>query len=156
MSFNITPVASGYQEIHPYSAMNIDSVKINTSLIMMKEWQSHWKPDKRVKIYSQDNTVFCSTTMDSDVDSWSFRCILKWCWLKWKQKVTDMIWHKERKGWTTDSNGVEAGAAGRDGWVKVKVEVGCNLLRWVASGNLNSPIPWQQHPRCRGESQGGG
>ena len=38
MSFNITPVASGYQEIHPYSAMNIDSVKINTSLEMMKEW----------------------------------------------------------------------------------------------------------------------
>ena len=37
MSFNITPVASGYQEIHPYSAMNIGSVKINTSLIMMKE-----------------------------------------------------------------------------------------------------------------------
>ena len=37
MSFNITPVASGYQEIHPYSAMDIDSVKINTSLIMMKE-----------------------------------------------------------------------------------------------------------------------
>ena len=30
MSFNITPVASGYQEIHPYSEMNIDSVKINT------------------------------------------------------------------------------------------------------------------------------
>ena len=41
MSFNITPVASGYQEIHPYSAMNIDSVKINTSLIMMKEWVVH-------------------------------------------------------------------------------------------------------------------
>ena len=38
MTFNITPVASGYQEIHPYSAMNIDSIKINTSLIMMKEW----------------------------------------------------------------------------------------------------------------------
>ena len=38
MSFNVTPVASRYQEIHPYSAMNIDSVKINTSLIMMKEW----------------------------------------------------------------------------------------------------------------------
>ena len=37
MSFNITPVASGYQEIHPYSAMNIDSVKINTSLLMMRE-----------------------------------------------------------------------------------------------------------------------
>ena len=37
MSFNITPVASGYQEIHPYSAMHIDSVKINISLIMMKE-----------------------------------------------------------------------------------------------------------------------
>ena len=28
-----------YQEIHPYSAMNIDSVNINTSLIMMKECQ---------------------------------------------------------------------------------------------------------------------
>ena len=26
-----------YQEIHPYSVVNIDSVKINTSLIMMKE-----------------------------------------------------------------------------------------------------------------------
>ena len=37
MSFNITPAASRYQEIHPYSAMNIDIVKINTSLIMMKE-----------------------------------------------------------------------------------------------------------------------
>ena len=37
MSFNITPVASGYQEIHPYSAINIDSVEINTSLIMMRE-----------------------------------------------------------------------------------------------------------------------
>ena len=36
-SFNIIPVASGYKEIHPYSAMNIDSVKINTSLIMMRE-----------------------------------------------------------------------------------------------------------------------
>ena len=38
MSFDITPVARGYQEIHPYSVMNIDSVKINISLIMMKEW----------------------------------------------------------------------------------------------------------------------
>ena len=41
MSFNIIPVASGYQEIHPYSAINIDSVEINTSLIMMKEWEIH-------------------------------------------------------------------------------------------------------------------
>ena len=41
MSFNITPVASGYQEIHPYSAINIDSVEINTSLIMMKECAVH-------------------------------------------------------------------------------------------------------------------
>ena len=42
MSFNITSVASGYQEIHPNSAMSIDSVKINTSLIMMKEWIIVW------------------------------------------------------------------------------------------------------------------
>ena len=41
MSFNITPVASGYQEIHLYSAMNVDGVKINTSLIMMKECVIH-------------------------------------------------------------------------------------------------------------------
>ena len=34
---DIIPVASEYQEIHPYSAVNTDSVKINTSLIMMKE-----------------------------------------------------------------------------------------------------------------------
>ena len=46
MSFNITLVASGYQEIHPYSAMNIDSVKINTSLIMMKECQIRKQIDK--------------------------------------------------------------------------------------------------------------
>ena len=31
-------VDSEYQEIHPYSALNIDSVKINTSLLMMREW----------------------------------------------------------------------------------------------------------------------
>ena len=37
MSFNIIPVASGYQEIHTYSALNIDSVKINTSLLTMRE-----------------------------------------------------------------------------------------------------------------------
>ena len=30
-------VASEYQEIHPLGAMNIDSVKINTTLIMMTE-----------------------------------------------------------------------------------------------------------------------
>ena len=37
ISFDIITVASEYQKIHPYSAMNIGSVKINTSLIMMKE-----------------------------------------------------------------------------------------------------------------------
>ena len=37
ISFDIVPVASEYQEIHPYSAMNIDSVEINISLIMMRE-----------------------------------------------------------------------------------------------------------------------
>ena len=36
MSFNIIPVASEYQEIHPYSVVNIDNVKINTT--MMREW----------------------------------------------------------------------------------------------------------------------
>ena len=37
----IIPIANEYQEIHPCSAVNIDSVKINTSLIMMKEWRFH-------------------------------------------------------------------------------------------------------------------
>ena len=37
MSLNIIPIATGYQEIYPYIAMNIDSAKINTSLVMMKE-----------------------------------------------------------------------------------------------------------------------
>ena len=50
MSFNITPVASGYQEIHPYSAMHIDSVKINTSLIMMKECLAPLMPKKSSQI----------------------------------------------------------------------------------------------------------
>ena len=57
MSFNITPVASGYQEIHPYSAMNIDSVKINTSLIMMKEWVGLDTPGKGTKGEGPDNGV---------------------------------------------------------------------------------------------------
>ena len=30
---------SEYQEIHTFSALNIDSVKINTSLLMMREWR---------------------------------------------------------------------------------------------------------------------
>ena len=33
---------SEYQEIHTFSALNIDSVKINTSLLMMREWFVHW------------------------------------------------------------------------------------------------------------------
>ena len=32
---------SEYQEIHTSSALNIDSVKINTSLLMMREWVVH-------------------------------------------------------------------------------------------------------------------
>ena len=32
---------SEYQEIHTSSALNIDSVKINTSLLMMREWEIH-------------------------------------------------------------------------------------------------------------------
>ena len=31
---------SEYQEIHTFSALNIDSVKINTSLLMMREWET--------------------------------------------------------------------------------------------------------------------
>ena len=38
ISFNDAHVANEYQEIHLNSAMNIDSVKINTSLLMMREW----------------------------------------------------------------------------------------------------------------------
>ena len=34
---HIIPVLSEYQEIHHYSAMNIDSVKLNNYLIMVKE-----------------------------------------------------------------------------------------------------------------------
>ena len=30
---------SEYQEIHTSSALNIDSVKINTSLLIMREWE---------------------------------------------------------------------------------------------------------------------
>ena len=65
MSFNITPVASGYQEIHPYSAMNIDSVKINTSLIMMKEWVvSHLNIDNTmITISGQHQPSFGLTTL---------------------------------------------------------------------------------------------
>ena len=36
MSCNIIPVASEYQEIHPYSVVNVSNIKINTK--MMREW----------------------------------------------------------------------------------------------------------------------
>ena len=37
--FSTTSETLSYQEIHPYCAFNIDSVKINTSLIMTREWK---------------------------------------------------------------------------------------------------------------------
>ena len=33
MSFNIIPVASEYQEIHPYSVVNVSNIKINTKMM---------------------------------------------------------------------------------------------------------------------------
>ena len=87
MSFNITPVASGHQEIHPYSAMNIDSVKINTSLIMMKEC------DIQYTIYNihytilillqyQDHPRYCDDWKPtSRGDLWIFNYWLFWIFL---------------------------------------------------------------------------
>ena len=63
MSFNITPVASGYQEIHPYSAKNIDSVKINTSLIMMKEC-----------IIKHCSVEYCSMYVQSQCNAQQYIC----------------------------------------------------------------------------------
>ena len=57
MSFNITPVASGYQEIHPYSTMQIDSIKINTSLIMMKECTLHYSYSLSLELGMLDLTL---------------------------------------------------------------------------------------------------
>ena len=64
MSFNISPIASEYQEIHPYSAVNIDSVKINISLIMMREWGLH--PSSRQ----------CSCTYNTDLACFVISCKL--------------------------------------------------------------------------------
>ena len=38
---HIAPVTSKYEEIYPYSAMNMGSVKIHTSLIIMRESLIH-------------------------------------------------------------------------------------------------------------------
>ena len=51
ISSDINPVDSEYQEIHPYSALNIDNVKINTSLIMMREGMFYWGPVKGSKFF---------------------------------------------------------------------------------------------------------
>ena len=40
-SLIINPYQGMYQEIHPCMAGSIDSVKINTSLLMMREWISY-------------------------------------------------------------------------------------------------------------------
>ena len=37
-SLIINPSLEMYQKIHPYRAMSIDSVRINTSLLMKREW----------------------------------------------------------------------------------------------------------------------
>ena len=45
--FAIVPVASEYQEIHLYSATNIESVKINTSVIMTRECILHVSEERQ-------------------------------------------------------------------------------------------------------------
>ena len=40
-SLIINPYLGMYQEIHPCRAVSIGSVKINTSLLMMREWVAH-------------------------------------------------------------------------------------------------------------------
>ena len=40
-SLIINPYQGVYQEIHPCRAVSIGSVKINTSLLMMREWVAH-------------------------------------------------------------------------------------------------------------------
>ena len=90
MLFNITPVVSGYQEIHPYSAMNIE---INTSLIMMKEcvmrnssWpiflhESPWWMSE----FSQGSVRLCGSVLRfvlhmqlfEDIDQCCIYCILQ-------------------------------------------------------------------------------
>ena len=57
ISFNFIPVASGYEEIRLYSGMSIDNVKINTSLIMMKEWLVN-PHSPRTKRFLKDQEMF--------------------------------------------------------------------------------------------------
>ena len=63
MSLNIIPVASEYQEIHPYSAMNIDSVKINTSLIMMRECSVWFSEQFCITEQSSEQCTHCALVM---------------------------------------------------------------------------------------------
>ena len=61
MSFNIIPVASEYQEIHPYSVVNVSNIKINTK--MMREWpifkQAEWPIFKQAHLWVHvKNLVF--------------------------------------------------------------------------------------------------
>ena len=81
ISFNIIPVASGYEEIHLYSGMNIDNVKINTSLIMMKEWVIHQlRADFQAKAMS--NSFFNNTCILNNAlwDGGASAAPDKWLW----------------------------------------------------------------------------
>ena len=49
-----------YQEIHPYSTMNIDSVEIKISLIMMREWP----------IFKQAAQIWISLIPDTQNTHW--------------------------------------------------------------------------------------
>ena len=53
-SLIINPYQGMYQEIHPCRAGSIDSVKINTSLQMMREWEMPW-----IKMIQTTSSVLC-------------------------------------------------------------------------------------------------
>ena len=51
-----------YQEIHTLSALNIDSVKINTSLLMMREWKMLHLTNQLIENVYGTNQKYCRKT----------------------------------------------------------------------------------------------
>ena len=95
----INPSHGMYQEILPYSAMKIGSFKINTSLMMIKEWRvSLLKVFIPGGVTLRASAVLTDAWMDSSITVFTdifsiniWNIAMLWHWLKVKCSIVDQL-----------------------------------------------------------------
>ena len=102
ISLGIDPVASEYQDIHPYSGLYIDNVEINTSLIMIREWIVHplWPQDVPRAVGPQE--ISWSSGLYKPIHSSSRQRAFTMSW-NVLQSIRSFMpgnaWNAENRGW---------------------------------------------------------